>query len=103
MSNPAMPVDAGRRARVSFFIASRYLIAMFLDRTLVVAHEYPMRPEQVMTIAFDLCVLVGLIGLRKHGPQPLFWTALVAGICLFLIRFTGDDGWWTGHLMYAID
>jgi hypothetical protein len=102
MSNPATPTDAGR-GRVLFFVASCYLIAMFLDRALVTAHEYPMRPEQMMTIAFDVCAVAGLVGLRGRGPQPLFWTALVAGIGLFLIRFTSDAAWWTGHLTYALD
>ena len=85
-----------------FFLVSCLLIGDFLYSVLVPAHEYPMRAEQVLTIGLDLGLVIGLFGLRDQGPKPLFWTAMIAGVCLLLIRFTSDAAWWTGHLMYSL-
>jgi hypothetical protein len=76
------------------------LIAHFLWNFLVPAHEYPLRTEQVMTMAFDLGMVVGLFAFRVI-PAPLFWIALAAGIGLFAFRLT-EDGWWTGHFAYSL-
>jgi hypothetical protein len=96
-----MPAETGR-SRVLFFVLSCYLIGTFLYRTLTPAHEYALRSEQLLTIGLDCLAVIGLAGLRAQGPKPLFWTALLAGICLLLIRFTSDASWWTGHLMYSL-
>jgi hypothetical protein len=90
------------RSWLIFFALAGYLIANFLYRTLTAAHEYPMRTEQVMTIGFDVLALIGLYGLRAHGPKPLFWIALTAGLGLLAIRVNGDASWWTGHLVFSI-
>ena len=66
------------------------------------AHEYPMRSDQMLTMALDFLGLVGLIGLRVSIPKPLFWIGLVAGIGLLALRLNGDAGWWTGHLVYSL-
>jgi len=79
-----------------------YLIGSFLWNVLTDAHEYPMRTEQVLTMALNLLGVIGLFGVRAAMPKPLFWCALVAGIGLFALRLTGDDGWWTGHLVYTL-
>ena len=84
------------------YVMALILIGSFLWRTLVAAHEYPMRSEQVMTMLIDLGLLVGLIGMRERVPKALFWCAIVAGIGLFAIRLTGDAAWWTGHLSYSL-
>jgi hypothetical protein len=78
------------------------LIGRFLWNVLTPAHEYPMRSVQVMTMTFEAAMLVVLFRLRTSMPKPLFWIALVAGIGLFALRLTGDDGWWTGHLVYFL-
>jgi hypothetical protein len=90
----------GMRALV--WAVPAYLIAALVYRVAVPAHEYPMRPEQVLQIALDLGVLVGLIALRAKLPAALFWLALAAGVGLFLIRLNGDASWWTGHLLYSL-
>ena len=77
------------------------LIGHFLWNLLTPAHEFPLRPEQVMTMTFDFLILAGLIGLKGSIAKPLFWIALVAGIGLFALRLS-DDGWWTGHFVYSI-
>ena len=77
------------------------LIGHFLWNLLTPAHEFPLRTEQVMTMLFDLGMLIGLFGFRRAMPAPLFWVALVAGIGLFALRLS-DDGWWTGHLVYSL-
>jgi len=81
---------------------SLYVICTFLWRSLATAHEYPMRPTQVMTMLFDLACVIALIAAHKFypakSPSLLFWIALFCGLGLFAIRFHGtDDSWWTGH------
>ena len=51
-----------------------------------------------------------MIGLKSHitpliADDPprarlatiLFWTALLAGIIMIVLRLTSDSAWWTGH------
>jgi hypothetical protein len=54
-----------------------------------------------MTMLFDFGMVVGLFGLRRAMPEPLFWIGLLAGIGLFALRLS-DEGWWTGHLVYSL-
>lgn len=95
------------RTWIILICVSAYLIANFLYRLVVPAHEYPMRNAQVLDIALDVLAVVALLGLKRRAPAPemhlLFWIALAAAIGSFAIRFfNGDDGWWTGHLVYTI-
>ena len=101
MNDTATPASAGRHQTL-FFVMCCYLIATFLYRVLTPAHEYPMRSEQMLTIGLDLLMVVGLFGIRRQGPKPLFVTAMIAGVGVLLLRFTGDAAWWTGHLMYSL-
>ena len=78
------------------------LIGNFLWCVLTPAHEYQMRSDQMLTMGLDLLGLLGVIGLRKSIPTPLFWCALVAGLGLLALRLNGDAGWWTGHLVYTL-
>jgi hypothetical protein len=90
------------RNRTLSFVLSVYLIAAFLWRVFTPAHEFPMRTEQVMQIAFDILAVVGLIALRAQIPKALFWIALIVGLALFAIRLSSDASWWTGHLVYTL-
>jgi hypothetical protein len=90
------------RNTVAAVVLPCLLIGRFLWNVLTPAHEYPMRSVQVMTMTFEAAMLVVLFRLRTSMPKPLFWIALVAGIGLFALRLTGDDGWWTGHLVYFL-
>ena len=90
------------RNTVAAVVIPCLLIGRFLWNVLTPAHEYPMRSVQVMTMTFEAAMLVVLFGLRASMPRPLFWIAVVAGIGLFALRLTGDDGWWTGHLVYFL-
>ena len=89
---------------LSFRLLSLYLICNFLWRSLATAHEYPLRPTQVMTMVFDLACIILLIAFHKLYPGKstswLFWIALLCGLGLFAIRFHGDASWWTGHWNY---
>ena len=78
-----------------------FLIGHFLWNLLVAAQEYPLRTEQVMTMTFDVLMVVGLFAFRRVIPSPLFWIALFAGIGLFAFRLS-EDGWWTGHFVYSL-
>ena len=86
-------------------ILSIYLIGTFLWRALAPAHEYPMRPEQLMEMGVDLMCIVGLVGVKTQLSKGtlLFVVALLAGIGLFAIRLTSDASWWTGHLVYYLE
>jgi hypothetical protein len=89
-----------------------YLIATFLWRALIAAHEYPSPALRNLTIGLDLLCLIGLVGIeiqifkndsfQSIGGKILFWCALLAGLGLFAIRLNGNASWWTGHLMYNL-
>jgi hypothetical protein len=89
------------REKLPFVFASA-LIFFFGYRVIVPAHEYMMRPEQIMSMVFDAGMIAGLVATRSRLPQWLFWLALVCGLGLFAIRFTSDAAWWTGHLRYVL-
>src|SRR5215510_16587093 len=92
---------------------SIYLIAVFLWRALIVAHEYPSPTMRNVIIGLDLLCVTGLIAtgiqfFKSSLPgesmlwKILFWIALMAGLGLFAIRLNGDDSSWTGHLMFNV-
>jgi hypothetical protein len=86
-----------------FYIISVVLIGTFLWRMTITATEYPARSAQILEMAIDAGMILGLIGIRKSGPQILFVIALIAGIGLFAIRLHSDASWWTGHWHYIFD
>lgn len=98
-----------------FRLVAAYLILSLLWRALVTAHEYPGRTSQIMDIVVDLFAFVGIIGLRNqlvaalpaNDPRKstlglIFAISIAAGIGLFLIRFTSEAAWRTGHLFYSV-
>ena len=101
MNNPPFPSSTTTGGGVMPILLPIVLIGHFLWNLLTPARDFPMRTEQVMTMLFDFGMLVGLIGLRRAVPAPLFWVALVAGVGLFALRLS-HDGWWTGHLTYSL-
>jgi len=86
-----------------FYLLCALLIGTFLWRMTITAQEYPPRMALYLELAIDAAMLVGLIGIRKSGPQALFLAALICGIGLFAIRFHSDASWWTGHWHYVFD
>ena len=78
-----------------------FLIGQFVWNVVVPAHEYQVRSVQLMTMTFDLGMLIGLLGYRRVLPATLFWFALIAAIGLFALRLS-TDGYWTGHLIFSI-
>ena len=84
------------------YVPAGYLIASFLYRALVPAHEYPGRTMTYIDMALDALVIAGVIAIRAQVPKPLFWLAIAAGIGLFAIRLNGTASWWTGHLFYSL-
>ena len=97
---PIQLASTGRNA-VTAILLPIVLIGHFLWNLLMPAHEFPLRPEQVMTMTFDFFMLAGLLAFKRQMPQPLFWIALVAGIGRFALRMS-SDGWWTGHLVDSL-
>ena len=100
-SKSATPAQSSHH-RFLFIALSCYLIATFLYRTLTPAHEYAMRAEQLMTIGLDILGVIGLASLHAYGSKALYWTGLLAGVGLLLIRLHSDASWWTGHLTYSL-
>lgn len=92
------------RNELTLMLVAVLLIGNFLWRVLVPASEYPVRAVQVLTMVFDLAIIVGLVRMKARAPKlkVLFWIALAAGIGLFAIRLNGDASWWTGHLTYRL-
>jgi hypothetical protein len=86
-----------------FYLLSVMLIGTFLWRMTITAQEYPSRTALYLELVIDAAMVVGLIGIRKSGPQALFIAALICGIGLFAIRFHSDASWWTGHWHYVFD
>jgi hypothetical protein len=60
-----------------------------------------MLTELVLTIVFDAAMVVGLVVMRARLAAPIFWTALVAGVGLFVIRLTSEASMWNGHFMWT--
>jgi hypothetical protein len=89
------------REKLPFAFAAA-LIFFFGYRVIVPAHEYMMRPEQIMSLVFDAGMIAGLVATRNRMPSWLFWIALVCGLGLFVIRFTSDAAGWTGQLRYSL-
>src|SRR4051794_21019987 len=76
MVNP--PVQSSSANSIIPILLPCVLIGHFLWNVLTPAHEFPLRTEQVMTMLFDLGMLIGLFSFRRAMPAPLFWIALVA-------------------------
>ena len=106
-ASPAAPSPSATagRDRVIFLIAAIYLIGTFLYRALTPAHEGALRGELILTMALDaLCVVALVVMKRKvQGGGVLFWIALAAGVGLFAIRLSSDEGWWTGHIFFTLE
>jgi hypothetical protein len=104
-ARPTGVSDSGNRSWLVFVAVAVLLIASFLYRALTPAHEYPTRPEQLLTMGLDFVLLAALIGMKRQLTRGaiLFWIALAAGIGLFAIRLTSDASWWTGHLVYYLE
>ena len=99
-----------------FRIISAYMILLFLWRLFIPAHEYSMRTEQVLDIAINLGLIVGLVGThralaKEFDPDDsrwgtantLYWCAMIGGVGMLLIRLTSNAAWWTGHFRYSLD
>lgn len=92
-----------------------YLIFSLLWRVLVTANEYPGQTATLLSMLADACAVLGLVGLRNqlNAAMPpddarrskvniVGGFGIAVGISLFLIRFTSDAAWWTGHLHYSV-
>ena len=88
---------------VPAFLVACALIGLFTYRLTVPAHEGALINELILTMVFDTAMVVGLVVMRKRLAAPIFWTALVAGVGLFVIRLTSESSWWTGHLMWSME
>jgi hypothetical protein len=112
-----MPPTPESRARSNMLV----LIAMCavllfgaFQAVMVTADEYDPSSLVWMNIGLDslLVLMSGILlsavasGAPAGGLKTLSMIAGVVGIIAGLIklgaRFTGDDGWWTGHYSYAI-
>ena len=98
---PVKKSKAAEPSPVPAFLVACVLIGLFTYRLTVPAHVSPLLPELVLTLVFDAAMVVGLVVLRARLAAPIFWTALVAGAGLFVIRLTSEASMWNGHLMWT--
>jgi hypothetical protein len=100
----AAPASSNRDWLI-FLVGAGYLIGSFLWRALTPAHEGGLRNMVLMTMGLDALCIVALVGIKRKipGGNVLFWIALAAGIGLFAIRLSSDDGWWTGHISFTME
>ncbi len=105
MSKPPTkkPAATAEPSPIPAFLVACVLIGLFTYRLTVPAHEGALMNELIFTIVFDAAMVVGLVAMRKRLATPIFWTALVAGVGLFVIRLTSESAWWTGHLLWKMD
>jgi hypothetical protein len=66
------------RREILLIVMSLYLIGTLIYRVLLPAHSYPLRNMQLMTMALDLGVIVGLCALKSKltTMRTLFWIVL---------------------------
>jgi hypothetical protein len=102
MTDQPAPAKANIHPAI-FYLICVLLIGTFLWRMTITAQEYPPRMALYLELVIDAAMIVGLIGIRKSGPQALFIAALICGIGLFAIRLHSDASWWTGHWHYVFD
>ncbi len=106
--------DTGGKAPTALAVISAYIILRCLWKVFIPATGYSMPPWPVLTLIFDILLLVPLFVLKPQVPAagpgspfqvryatPLFIGGIVATVILVLIRFSSEAGWWTGHLMYG--
>jgi len=98
---PVKKAEAAEPSPIPAFLVACVLIGLFTYRLTVPAHESPLLTELVLTIVFDAAMVVGLVVMRARLAAPIFWTALVAGVGLFVIRLTSEASMWNGHLMWT--
>ena len=116
MEQQTAQTNQTKQYRILFIVTAVWLILNFLWRLLIPAREWASPASVLMTVVFDLIVFAGMcvswtrLG-RDASPDAPPWTAgkilfvaaLVAGLGLFALRFLhGDNGWWTGHLIYTL-
>ena len=102
MTDQPAPANAKIHPAI-FYLLCVMLIGTFAWRMIITAQEYPPRMALYLELVIDAAMVVGLIGIRKSGPQALFIAALICGIGLFAIRLHSDASWWTGHWHYVFD
>jgi len=102
-TQPTTTPDNTKKNSTLFYIMSAVLIFNFLYRLLATANEYPSQSVRWLEMAIDAGMIVGLIGIRKSGPQWLLIVALIAGVGLFGIRMHSKHSWATGHWNYSLD
>jgi hypothetical protein len=103
IKKPVKKSESAEPSPVPAFLVACVLIGLFTYRLTVPAHEGALLPELVLTVVFDSAMVVGLVVLRARLAAPIFWTALAAGVGLFVIRLTSESSWWTGHLLWTME
>ena len=99
---PVKGTVSPERSPIPGFLVACVLIGLFTYRLTVPAHEAPLRTELILTIAFDVAMVAGLVAMRARIAKPIFWAGLVAGVGLFVIRMTDESSFWTGHLLFTL-
>lgn len=103
------------KAPLLFTVLAAYLIFKGFWNVFVPGGSWPLPPWPLVSMATNLVLVAVLVAFWTQMPErtedspatirhaaPLFWCAFAAGIVNFLIRFTSEQAWWTGHLTSGI-
>lgn len=104
------PARAERTNWIVYVVASLYLVFQALWRLFARAGEWPPKGIALFEIGLDVAMSGAVIALyfkisrqsstdasRQTMLGLLLIVALVAIATIFIIRFSSDVGWWTGH------
>lgn len=107
MATQAKP---GRTNTIVLFL-SAYLILRLLWRIFTLGGSWSLPPWHIIEISIDVLLVFCVIFMRplavaaiapddprRTWKNALIWGGIVAGVAALGIRFTGNVGWWTGHL-----
>jgi hypothetical protein len=111
------PTPESRAKSNMYVLIAMCAVLLFgaFQAVMVTANEYDPSTIVWMNVGLDalltLMAVILLLAVASGAPAGGLKTlAMIAGVVAILAgltklgaRFTGDDGWWTGHYSYSID
>ena len=112
-----MPSASGGTRNWNIFrVIAGYMMLLLLWRVFAPAHEYSLRTAQLLDVAVNIGLIVGLVGTyRRPGQRLRAGQFKVAQRGVLLVGRAHrrhlhaahpphqQPAWWTGHLRYSLD